>query len=222
MNDTITLTLAELAIRWQQTPAQALEAAVQRSLPVYFYFDGLVFDFADKWHRAKGHFREQTEMATSRERLLTVESDLERQNLARRRQLKLSKWEHAMSDEELQALRTEAEGLAGDLARLAALLEEREVERQRHVQSGLLRAAPKTLHEIAKHGSAKFPQFAYLPAEPGLTTHEHGDDQPAPAGKSDGVLLALEDGFPVKAQLDQADLCVLLPDVEAVEVDGNG
>lgn len=41
----ITLTLAELASRWNKTTRQVLELG----LPMYFYFDGLVFDFGDKW-----------------------------------------------------------------------------------------------------------------------------------------------------------------------------
>lgn len=216
MTETITLTLAELASRWNQTPAQALESATQRSLPVYFYFDGLVFDFSDKWHRANGNFREVTELTTCQERLSAVESDLERQKLFRTGQLKLSKWEHVMGDEELHSLHTEADKLGREIARLTALLEQREAERQRHVQSGLLRLAPKTLHEIALHGKTRFPQFAF---SPGATASPKGLDgnDPGSAGKTQDTLVALEDGFPVQEQLNLADLCVLMPDVEAVE-----
>jgi hypothetical protein len=48
----LTLTLDELAQRWNMTPQQVLETP--HTLPMYFYFDGLVFDFNDKWHRANG------------------------------------------------------------------------------------------------------------------------------------------------------------------------
>jgi hypothetical protein len=186
-------------------------------LPVYFYFDGLVFDFSDKWHRANGNFREMTELTTYQERLPAVESDLERQTLFRKGQLKLSKWEHAMSDEEMHHLHHEAEKLGKEISRLTALLEQREAERQRHVQSGLLRLAPKTLHEIALHGKTRFPQFAFSPGPAASTAASPAVDELAPAGKTRDVLVALEDGFPVKNQLALADLCVLMPDVESVE-----
>ena len=50
MIEPLTLTVAELAARWKLSGREALE----RGLPTYFYFDGLVFDFSDKWHRANG------------------------------------------------------------------------------------------------------------------------------------------------------------------------
>ena len=50
----LTLTLPELAERWHMSPQQMLAGAVPQVLPMYFYFDGLVFAFGDKWLRANG------------------------------------------------------------------------------------------------------------------------------------------------------------------------
>lgn len=52
--EAITLTIPELASRWQMSTRQALAYAIRHALPAYFYFDGLVFDVGDKWHRAGG------------------------------------------------------------------------------------------------------------------------------------------------------------------------
>src|SRR5471032_22509 len=105
----LTLTMAELAERWQMSSRQALAQIVRHALPAYFYFDGLVFDFADKWHRAHGEVREATELDAHRERLLTVESDLQRQGLHKRGLLKLTQWEARLGDEDLRLLQVEAD-----------------------------------------------------------------------------------------------------------------
>jgi hypothetical protein len=198
----ITLTLAELASRWNLPTRQVLE----QGLPMYFYFDGLVFDFGDKWHRAQGEVKEAQDLEIHQTRLATVEVDLQRQALHKRGLLKLTQWEDALSDDELRNLQAESDRLTTEIARLGALLKERTEERQRHVRNGLLRAAPRTLRDIAQHGQTRFPQFAFMPA--------------APAGNekiSGGAVVALEDGFPVKTLLTEADLVVAMLDVRAAE-----
>ena len=54
---------------------QHVELALQRHLPVYFYFDGLVFDFKDKWHRADGELTATRALEQKTERLAVVEAD---------------------------------------------------------------------------------------------------------------------------------------------------
>lgn len=198
----ITLTLAELASRWNQTSRQVLE----QGLPMYFYFDGLVFDFGDKWHRANGDMQAQQDLEAHQLRLSTVDLDLQRQALHKRGLLKLTQWEDALGDEAMRDLQAESDRLHKEIGRLTALLKERNEERQRHVRNGLLRAAPRTLRDIAQHGTCKFPQFAFMPN--------------APAGSEKiaaGAVVALEDGFPAKALLTEADLVIAMLDVRAAE-----
>lgn len=199
----LTLTLAELAARWNMSAQQVLAIATPQPLPMYFYFDGLVFDFGDKWLRANGDVREAQDLEAHRTRLDALEIDLKRQALHKLGQLKLTQWEVVFSDEELARGHAEAEHLRKEVERLGALLKERGEARQRQVRNGLLRAAPRTLQEIARHGQAAFPHFAFLPATPDEPTGRH--------------LLALEDGFPHKALLTEADLVVALLDITAAE-----
>lgn len=199
----ITLTLAELAARWNMTVQQVLLMSSPQPLPMYFYHDGLVFDFGDKWLRANGDTKEVQDLESHQQHLSALDIDLQRQALHKRGLLKLTQWEEALSDEELQRQQAEAERLRKEVTRLSTLLKERSEERQRHVRNGLLRAAPRTLHEIARLGQTRFPQFAFLPARP---------EQP-----SDRLLVALEDGFPLKPLLTEADLVVAMHDVTAAE-----
>jgi hypothetical protein len=197
----LTLTLAELAARWNITSQQALEKA----LPTYFYFDGLVFDFGDKWHRANGDVAEVQDLESYKTRLSSIEIDLQRQALHKRGLLKLTQWEDALSDEALQDHQAEADRLSKEIARLSELLKERGEERQRRVRNGLLRAAPRTLSEIAQHGKTKFPHFAFMPNTPGSDT------------VAAGAVVALEDGFPLKEFLTETDLVVSMLDVKLAE-----
>ncbi|TFW17647.1 hypothetical protein [Duganella callida] len=203
----LTLTLAELAERWHLSAKQVLESP--HALPMYFYFDGLVFDFNDRWHRANGDAQTQQTLETSKTRLSTLEIDLQRQAMHKRGLLKLTQWEEALSDEELQSQQEEADRLTQDIAHLSAQLKARADERQRRVRNGLLRAAPRTLKEIAERGQARFPQFAYMPHAPGKP-----DDEQAIA---DGAVVALEDGFPAREFLTGADLVVAMLDIRAAE-----
>src|SRR4051812_44824403 len=107
----ITLTLAELAERWNKTPKQLLESG----LPMYFYFDGLVFDFNDKWHRANGDANEAQDLEAHQARLATIEIDLQRQSLHKRGLLKLTQWEVALGDDELRQLQAEVDRLNGEI-----------------------------------------------------------------------------------------------------------
>ncbi|MES2161709.1 MAG: hypothetical protein V4476_11185 [Pseudomonadota bacterium] len=198
----VTLTLAELASRWNKTSSQLLE----QGLPMYFYFDGLVFDFSDKWHRANGDVKEQQDLEAHQLRLSTVDLDLQRQGLHKRGLLKLTQWEDALSDDDLRNLQAESDRLHKEVERLTALLKERNEERQRHVRNGLLRAAPRTLRDIAQHGETRFPQFAFMPNSPS------GNEKIAA-----GAVVALEDGFPVKTLLAEADLVIAMVDVRAAE-----
>jgi hypothetical protein len=200
----ITLTLAEVASRWNQTPQQVLA----RGLPMYFYFDGLVFDFGDKWHRANGELSQSQQLEAHQERVSTVDIDLQRQALHQRGLLKLTQWENALDERAMRDLQAESDRLHLDIDTLTAQLKERKEQRQRHVRNGLLRAAPRTLRDIAQHGQCKFPPFAFMP-----NVNTAGEKIVA------GAVVALEDGFPVKELLTKEDLVVAMLDVQTAEAD---
>lgn len=202
MTEPLTLTLPELAARWKITPRQVLEFAQQRSLPLYFYFDGLVFDFADKWHRAGGETQDTQALEAKQERAAAILSALQRQNLHKMGLLKLSQWEEEMSEQAMLEQRAELDRLTAAVEALKQRLAQRQQERQLRVRNGPLRAAPRTLQELDTRGRARFPQFAYLP--------ESGD----------GQLVALEDGFPLRDQLGADDTFASLRDIETVESTG--
>lgn len=205
----LTLTLAELAQRWNLSPQAVLESP--HALPMYFYFDGLVFDFNDKWHRANGDASVVQTLEQHKTRLSTLEIDLQRQAMHKRGLLKLTQWEEALSEEELHSQQMEADRLTEDIAYLSAQLKQRAEQRQRGVRNGLLRVAPRTLNDIAQRGQTRFPQFAYMP---------HSPNPPAggePSLIAEGAVVALEDGFPLKEALTAADLVVAMQDVRAAE-----
>lgn len=206
ITEPITLTLAELANRWNQTTRQVLG----HNLPMYFYFDGLVFDFGDKWHRAGGDVHDAQTLEAHQTRIATLDIDLQRQALHKRGQLKLTQWEDALSDEELRSLQAEADRLNSEIIRLSAALKQRTEDRQRHVRNGLLRAAPRTLREITQHGKCNFPHFAFMPTTPAGAAENNSP-------VSDGAVVALEDGFPVKEYLTEDDLVIAMADIRAAE-----
>jgi len=215
----LTLTLAELAERWNLSPQQVLESP--HALPMYFYFDGLVFDFNDKWHRANGDASVQQTLERHKTRLGTLEIDLQRQAMHKRGLLKLTQWEEALSDEEMQSQQAEADRLTEDIAHLSAQLKQRAEERQHRVRNGLLRAAPRTLNDIGQHGQARFPQFAYMPHTPHSPSASVTSAPAAAAGDTpaiaEGAVVALEDGFPLKEMLTVADLVAAMQDVRLAE-----
>ena len=208
----LTLTLAELAARWNMTAKQVLEYAPANGLPMYFYFDGLVFNFGDKWHRANGDASVAQDLDSHQTRAAAIEIDLQRQTLHKRGLLKLTQWEEALSDDELSHQQAESDRLTEEIVRLTALLKQRGKARQNHVRNGLLRAAPRTLHEIAEHGKTRFPQFAFMPHTP-------------PGGEVEekvtaGAVIAMEDGFPLKELLTEDDLVISMLDIKIAEEAG--
>jgi len=216
----LTLTLAELAARWTVTPQQALERAIAQALPAYFYFDGLVFEFGDKWLRAHGDVEALHDLEAHEARLSNVAIDLQRQGLHKRGLLKLTQWETALDDEALRQLQVESDKLTAEIARLTALLKQRTEERQRRVRNGLLRAATRTLHEMARDGRTALPAFAFMPFAPGGTDETPRSDDAGDGSIAGGALVALEDGFPHKAAITPADLVVAMQDVLALDAPG--
>jgi hypothetical protein len=202
MTEPISLTLPELAARWHLSQRQVLERALQHAMPLYFYFDGLVFDFGDKWQRAGGDAEAVRQLAAHRERLETVQLDLQRQARFRAGWLKLSPWEHPFDDAETARHEADAQRLQHDIDELGKRLAERDAARQRSIRNGLLRAAPKTIKALAEHGQVAFPAYAYLLLSA------------ADAANGKATVVALEDGFPLRTVLATDELCAAMQDVK--------
>lgn len=54
MFEPITLSVSDLAKRWQTTNRHILEMALSLRLPLYFFFDGLTLDVNDRWNQHGG------------------------------------------------------------------------------------------------------------------------------------------------------------------------
>lgn len=201
MTEPISLSLPELAARWHLTEREVLERAAQRALPLYFYFDGLVFDFGDKWQRAGGDAEALRERAADQERLEKVELTLARQARHRVGWLKLSPWEHSFDDAEMAQHQAEALRLQASINATTRRLDERGEGRQRSVRNGLLRLAPRTIKALAEHGEITFPAYAYLPPSA------------AEAATGKAAVVALEEGFPLRKVLKPSELCAAMQDV---------
>ncbi|MFA9216564.1 MAG: hypothetical protein ACEQSK_05600 [Sphingomonadaceae bacterium] len=205
MTEPISLTLAELSARWHLSERAVLERALQHGLPLYFYFDGLVFDFGDKWLRANGDAEASRQLASQQERHDHLALSLQRQARYRAGWLELSAWETPFDEAAIASHEAEVQRLAHEVAQLSARLTERTAARQRCVRNGLLRAAPRTLKALAEHQRIHFPAYAYLPPAPDTDA----------AGRA--AVVALEDGFPLRRELSASDLCVALRDVQQWE-----
>ena len=72
MFDSPTLSVSELAERWQKTPRQILDYALVPGVPLYLPFEGLVFDVNDDWHRHGGDWQQSRELEALSEKVTGV------------------------------------------------------------------------------------------------------------------------------------------------------
>jgi hypothetical protein len=213
MFEPITLTLEELAARWKRTPRQLLEAALYRDFPLYFFFDGLVFELSDEWLQSNGDWAKAREIESIQRGIDSREQQLRRNLSHRRGELKLTEWEQELTDDETVEIRSTIDSDARELQRLSEALEQRNIERHRCRRNGLLRAAPGTLQAVMERGTDEFPRRAYDPDSP-------VSRRPSPVGRGvvlDGRLLALEDAFHPKENITTEDLFARMSDVRAIE-----
>lgn len=215
MFEPLTLTLAELAARWSLTPRQVLQHAQQPGVPLYFAFEGLVFDIGDQWHRHGGDWRE-----AERRDALTKSVENGEAWLRRRRDGQLTEWDQ-LSQEEAVKLRSEIEASKTEICNLSEVLAARDAERSNRHFRGFLRAAPSTLWDIESIGAAPFPHKAFHPSSP-VTVVRLPD---VPAGEGgwiwDGRLVSLEpmhgNDRHWKKQLTADDLVAITIEVKAIE-----
>lgn len=195
MFDSPTLSVSELAERWQKTPRQILDYAQAPGVPLYFPFEGLVFDVNDEWHRHGGDWQQSYELETLGETILGREAWIKRSAHG-----KNGEFEPRLTSEECQALRIEIEADKRKRTAVTELLEQRRIERNRCEYRGYLRAGPSTLWDVATTGTALFPHKAF---------------------HLDGRMVALEPGPGrdryKKDTLTADDLCAFLVEVKAIE-----
>jgi hypothetical protein len=224
MFEPLTLTLAELAARWSLTPRQLLQHAQQPGVPLYFAFEGLVFDISDRWYRHGGDWRE-----TERRDGLVKSVERGEAWLQRRKLGKLTEWDQ-LSQEEAVKTRTDIEASKIEIRNLDEVLDGREAERHRRHFRGFLRAAPATLWDIESLGSAPFPHKAFHPSSP-VRVVRLADTLPGQGEWVwDGRLVSLEpmqeNDRHWKKHLTADDLVAITIEVKAIEAEnlslGNG
>lgn len=160
MFEPLTLTLAEIAARWNLTPRQLLQHAQQSGMPpLYFDYEGLVFQRNDYWHRHGGDYREV-------ERRDALEQGIRKGDaqLQRRARGTLTEWEQ-LSAEEAAELRKSLNADQVEIDEIKAKLETRRIERNQRVFRGYVRAANLTLWEVETKGSTAYPPWAFLANE---------------------------------------------------------
>ncbi|BDT72255.1 hypothetical protein os4_17920 [Comamonadaceae bacterium OS-4] len=206
------LTVGELATRWQQTPLQIIKHAQALKVPLYFAFEGLVFDVNDRWHRGSGDYEQAREIEVLSASITRGESHIRRSARA-----DVSKWEDRLSSDDIRKLRTEIEADKHKRTALIESLEQRCIERNRCEYRGYLRAAPSTLWDIATAGAAQFPHKAFHPHSP-----IHVATLPDRSAQIwDGRMVALEprpgcDRYK-KDTLATDDLCAFMVEIKAIE-----
>lgn len=206
------LTIGELAARWQQTPLQIINHAQALRVPLYFAFEGLVFDVGDHWHRGTGDYDQTREIGVLSASITQREAQIKRNARG-----DVGQWEQPLTSDDTIELRTEIEANKRKRTALTELLEQRSIERNRCEYRGYLRAAPSTLWDIATIGAAPFPRKAFHPHSP-----VHIAKLPDRSGHVwDGRMVALEPGPGCdrykKDTLTIDDLHAFMVEVKAIE-----
>lgn len=206
MLEPTTISIPNLAVRWNQTPADILEYAANLRLHLLFNFDGLVFDFNDDWLPIGKDWRERREFEALTDFVKRADAQFKR-----RRNGQLSQWESLDSDEAV-SLRAEVTARNQAIEIMNGMFDERDRKRQQKHYRGALMASPATVDELLRLGFAKHPIQAYRPEGP-FTLHTV-DGVRALCGP----FVRLE---PAKAQwkerLEPADMLVSMADVKAIE-----
>ncbi|MYM72130.1 MULTISPECIES: hypothetical protein [Duganella] len=212
MIEPITLTVAELAARWGQTPRQVLQFALHKCFPMYFYFDGLVFDAGDEWHRANGAWLENQERERLEKSIAAGEAQLKRHLQYIQGLVKPTEWEQPMDTDAVKAVRMQIDEDGAQLRHIRERLKVRDTERLACSRNGLVRAMPGTLQSVLERGSEPFPRWGYRPGAPVKIIERNGNQQ-----HLDGHIWALEDARYPKELLTADDLQALMTDIKDIE-----
>ena len=206
MLESITLSVPELASRWNQTPRQILERAANMSLQLLFNFDGLVFDLNDDWLPDGRDLRQKSEHENLNAFVERAEAKFKRRVAGQ-----LSQWE-SLDSEEAVTLRAKVTAAQQKIRDLEELFDDRTRARQSKQYRGHLMPPPATVDELLRLGFATHPIYAYRPGGP--FTLNTVDGLPV----LDGPIVRLEAGIAQwKERLEPADMVVSMADVKAIE-----
>lgn len=213
MFEPLTQTVSQLAVRWGCSPRDVLTHAIQHNWPLYFQFDGLVFDVNDTANRSGGNSKQTEEIARLKADISRAEETLARNLLHARGQLKLTEWEGALTENEIRELRRAIDLENQMLEILSRAVERWNEQRQRYQRNGAVRATPDTLQDVTEQSSVSFPIRAYHPDWPvRLIRDLNGNGL-----FYEGRILALEDARHPKDKLTADDLFASMKDVKAID-----
>jgi hypothetical protein len=213
MFEPLTQTVSQLAVRWRCSAQDVLTHAMERNWPLYFQFDGLVFDVGDTDNRAGGNSKQVEGAARLQAEIDSAESTLVRNSLHLQGRLKLTEWEAALTSDEMCELRKATDSKKMMLAILSRALTQWSEDRRGFQRNGALRAAPLTLQAVAERGTVPFPIKAFHPDGPVHLVRELDE-----AGESyQGRMVALEDMRHFKESLTADDLFATMADINAIE-----
>ena len=142
---------------------QVLERALATHLSLCFLFEGLAIDVNDGWLREGGatHFRVGRDLHELEQEIAAAEAHITRSRLHQ-----CGPFEQELTPSEMAAVRALVEEKRRSALELRKRLEQREVDRQRMVFAGHLRAGPQTVAEMLRTGKAEFPILAFDPQVP--------------------------------------------------------
>ena len=206
MLEPISISVPNLAARWNQTPSDILEHAANVRLHLLFNFDGLVFDFNDDWLPGGKDWKQRRELQTLTDFVKRANAKFKRRAAGQ-----LSQWESLDSNEAV-SLRAEVTAKEKKIQALSELFDDRDRKRQKKHYRGYLMAAPATVDELKRLGFAVHPIRAYRPEGPFTLRKVDG------VLVLDGPIVRLEAGIAQwKERLEPADMVVSMADVKAIE-----
>ena len=208
MFEPITLTVTELAARWNCTTRQVFEQARHLRLVLYFPFDGFAYDVLEERRRTYEEWKEKEEVTILKRRM-----DVSQERLRRHAAMEVSEWEDGLSDEDVKSIQSELAKHSVRLDVLQVLAAARHTERERSRYLGDLIASPDTVAACERDGFARFPEVAYHPAS-NFTLTRAGDGE---YGVLDGRMLRLGERRDSRDRLGADDLRVLAADIKAIE-----
>ena len=206
MLEPTTISVPNLAARWNQTPSDILEYAAELRLRLLFNFDGLAFDFNDDWLPGGKDARQRRELQSLTDFVKSAEAQF-----TRRVNGQLSQWESLDSDDAV-SLRSKVTTKKQEIQALNDLFDDRDRQRQQKHYRGALTPMPETVDELLRLGFAKHPIQAYRPEGPFKLHTVDG------VLFLDGPIVRLESaGVQWKERLEPADMVVSMADVKAIE-----
>lgn len=206
MLEPTTISVPNLAARWNQTTGDILEHAAYLRINLLFNFDGLVFDFSDDWLPFGKDAMERRKLQA-----LTDFSERAEAQFKRRVNGQLSQWE-SLDDEQAVSLRARLTAKKHEIEALNELFDDRDRKRNQKHFRGALMATPEMVNELIRFGFSKHPTIAYRPEGPFHLCDMRGKRV------LDGPIVKLEpEAAQWKERLELVDMAISMAAVKAIE-----